>query len=291
MNEPINHHYLPIFYLRRWCNSDGKVTHYYRPHNAVVASPITPKHTGYEPRLYSLPGHPPGKEQILETEFMAKAVDEPASKALTALIDGDALSMTEEMRIAWTRFLMAMNLRSPHSLVHISSSAHDIVQTNLTANPEEYMAIKSHDDPPNFYDWLQENAPHYLKNVGKMFLPGLIDNENIGDHLINMKWMKLELANSSFTLLLGDGPFIRTHGLKDSRCIVAVPLAPRLLFVATNTKERQSELLGYDATKIAKATNINTVGQADHDVYGCDDSHLQFVENRLCREPRRRTSF
>ena len=78
-----------------------------------MASLITPKNTGYEPKLYSPPGHPPGKEQILETEFMAKAVDEPASKALAALIDGDASSMTDELRIAWTRFLIAMNSQPP----------------------------------------------------------------------------------------------------------------------------------------------------------------------------------
>jgi hypothetical protein len=291
MSEPINHHYIPIFYLNRWCNSDGKVIHYYRPHKAVVASPITPKHTGYEPRLYSLPGHPPGKEQILETDFMAKAVDDPAAKALAAFVDGDASSMTEEMRIAWTRFLMAINLRSPHSLAHVTSSAHDIVQTNLTEKPEEYLAIKSEDDPPNFYEWLQENAPHYMKNVGKLFLPGLIDNEDVGDYLINMKWMKLPLSSSQITLLVGDGPYIRTHGLKDPSCIVAVPLAPRLLFVATNTKQRQKELLSFDSTKVAKAVNINTVGLADRDVYGCDASHRRFVENRLCHEPRQRTSF
>ena len=70
------------------------------------------------------------------------------------------------------------------------------------------MAIRSSGDPSNFYDWLQENAPHYLENIGKMFLPGLIDSENIGEYLINMNWMKLDLSNGKFTLLLGDGPLL-----------------------------------------------------------------------------------
>ncbi len=35
--EPINHHYLPIFYQQGWA-TDGRVVRYYRPHDAVVAS-------------------------------------------------------------------------------------------------------------------------------------------------------------------------------------------------------------------------------------------------------------
>ncbi len=48
MNEPDKHHYLPVFYLSRWSQPDGKVIRYYRPHQAVVASPIAPKNTGYD---------------------------------------------------------------------------------------------------------------------------------------------------------------------------------------------------------------------------------------------------
>ncbi len=196
MSEPIDHHYLPVFYLCQWCDARGKVVRYYRPHKTVVASPITPKYTGYEPYLYSLPGNPPGKEQAIETDFMARAVDEPASKALPILIERNQSAMTEEMRRAWVRFLMAMRLRDPHSLTEISALAHEITKTNLLIKPEEYLAIKGDDDPPNLYEWLQECAPHYMKNIGKMFLPGIIDNENVGNHIINMRWLTLDLSPS-----------------------------------------------------------------------------------------------
>jgi hypothetical protein len=91
MNEPINHHYVPVFYLRKWCDADGKVIRYYRPYKDVVASAIAPEHTGYEPNLYSLSGHPPGKEQTIETDFLAKLIDEPASMALAVLIERNEL--------------------------------------------------------------------------------------------------------------------------------------------------------------------------------------------------------
>jgi hypothetical protein len=61
MSHPINHHYLPVFYLRQWRNANGKVIRYHRPYKDVVASPIAPNNTGYEPGLYTLHGLPARK--------------------------------------------------------------------------------------------------------------------------------------------------------------------------------------------------------------------------------------
>ena len=82
MNDPINHHYIPVFYLRQWCDAAGKVTRYYRPNVEVVASLITPENTGYEPHLYTLDGYPADQKQWIEKHYMGPAVDDPASKVL-----------------------------------------------------------------------------------------------------------------------------------------------------------------------------------------------------------------
>jgi hypothetical protein len=191
MNQPINHHYLPVFYLRRWCNADGKVVRYYRPHTKVVAAPISPASTGYEPFLYSLPGHPPGKEQVAEKELMAPAVDEPASLALNVLIARDWSKLTVDMRVAWTRFLMSMRLRDPHSLAEVSALARSVLKANLLKDPEEYLSERKEYDPPALFGWIEKNAPHVLETVGKLFLPGLIDHEEVGNHIIKHAMGKL----------------------------------------------------------------------------------------------------
>ena len=95
MSNPINHHYLPVFYLRQWCSANRKVVRNHRPYKDVVASPIAPDKTGYEPFLYTLLGYPPGKEQVIETEFMGPHVDEPASRAWKILIARDRSTMTD----------------------------------------------------------------------------------------------------------------------------------------------------------------------------------------------------
>jgi hypothetical protein len=285
VSEPIKHHYLPVFYLNRWRNAEGRVIRYYRPqpHKAVVASPITPDNTGYERFLYTLHGNPPGEEQVIEKDFMARRVDEPASRAIEILIERDGSRVTEEIRIAWTLFLMAMRLRDPRSLDELTTMALNILKKNLLSDTEEYLAMKREGDPSNGYEWLEKNAPHFLPNIGKIFLSGLIDNEKLGDQIINMRWAVRDLRGSSLTLLTGDRPFIATHGLADPRCMLAFPLSPEFLFIATNNQERRQELLSLPMTRITRGANALIVGQATKSVYGRSTTALRFVESRLRR--------
>src|SRR5712675_652356 len=76
-----------------------------------VTSRIGPKHTGYEPRLYSLEGYLEEQQQAIEEHFFAVGVDGPASQALKVLIAGDLTKLTDELGVAWTRFLMAARAR------------------------------------------------------------------------------------------------------------------------------------------------------------------------------------
>jgi hypothetical protein len=282
VSHPINHHYLPVFYLRQWCNANGKVVRYHRPHKAVVTSPIAPDNTGYEPRLYTLLGYPPEKAQAIETEFMGPHVDEPASRALKILIACDGSRMTEEVRVWWTRFLMAMRLRDPHSLAERSTLARNLLKDELLADPQ-YLALRKETDPPNGYEWLEKEHPRFLENIGKLFLAHFINHQKIGDHIINMRWATIDLSTSAVSLLTGDRPFIATHGLADARCVLAFPLSPRFLFIATNDRGRLQQVLAPSRTRIAKAANANIVEQAIKHVYGNSSSHKEFVEKRLRR--------
>src|SRR5712672_660497 len=111
MSRPLNHHHLPVFYLKGWCAPDGRVVRFSRPNGGdVKASPVSPKKTGRERFLYSLEGFPDEQRQVIEEKFFAPVVDEPASRALKALIECDQSKLTPELREAWTTFLMAARL-------------------------------------------------------------------------------------------------------------------------------------------------------------------------------------
>ena len=53
MSQPNRHHYLPVFYLKRWAGACGRVWRYYRPHDGVVALEVGPAFTGFTKRGFT----------------------------------------------------------------------------------------------------------------------------------------------------------------------------------------------------------------------------------------------
>lgn len=280
MSQPKNHHYLPVFYLSRWCGKDGKITRYYRPFDKVVASPITPDNTGYEPFLYSFEGVTAERRQMLETEFFTPHVDTPASKALAILLDRTPESPTT--RIDWTRFLMAMRLRNPKALEEVHELSASAIRSQMSDPADkEYLAVKETGDPDTLLEWVEINLPNVLSNAGKIFLPDMIDHEEVGGHIVRMKWRAINFSAAGRTLLVGDRPFIATHGLSEPACVLALPLSPTQLFVATNEERQIDRLLQNGLRYLADAVNDQMVRQATQHVYGAGPGHLSFVEERL----------
>ena len=71
MNEPMRHHYVPVFYLSRWEDSDGRICRFSRPYGAKIkVDRVAPKGTAFEPGLYETHGLPPEDAQVMERDFM-----------------------------------------------------------------------------------------------------------------------------------------------------------------------------------------------------------------------------
>lgn len=282
MSEPIKHHYLPVFYLKQWTGSDGRVVRYYRPHKQVRASPISPANTGYEPLLYALTVESPERRQVIEKEFMGPQVDGPAAAVLQTLVTVRPPELTNSAKCDWVRFLISLLVRNPQKLADLQEKGRRQVEDSLFLEPHEYASLKGPSDPPTFLEWVETKSPYVLENVARVMLPRLIDNANIGQELINYKWFTLDFPESRFSLLTSDRPLVLTTGLKKERCVVALPLGPRLAFFAVRDKSLLNDLLENKGNEgIARALNESVVSQAYKHVYGTDDSQLRFVERRL----------
>jgi len=284
MSRPLDHHHLPVFYLAGWCGADGKVVRYWRPNGRkVVTSRIGPKHTGYEPRLYSLEGYLEEQQQAIEEQFFAVGVDGPASQALKVLIAGDLTKLTYELGVAWTRFLMAARARSPDVVKKIQSQARRNVEEALLRDPHEYEAVRRDGDPSTLLEVAEQICKPRLDNSGKLMLPDVIQHPLYAEVILRMNWMTLTLPTATRQeFLTSDYPCVMTHGgLHNPRCIVAFPLGPRSAFVATSDNESRRRLLSLDPGAIALALNESVVTQAERHVYGRTASELAFVESRL----------
>lgn len=123
MNEPIDHHYVPVFYLSRWEGSDGCICRFSRPYrDEVKAKHVVPKGTAFEPRLYETRGLPPEHAQTMESNFMAK-LDSDAAETLASLEAGLVEEeWTSAARNSWSRFLVAQMLRAPRDIAQLKSS-------------------------------------------------------------------------------------------------------------------------------------------------------------------------
>ena len=120
MSEPDKHHYLPVFYLKQWANTEAKVVRYYRPYHAVVADLIAPKNTGYERGLYRPKRLRPRSKQRYRKKLHGPVVDDQAAQALRVLIERDLSKLTPELRQAWTRFVMSLHVRHPARVEQIT---------------------------------------------------------------------------------------------------------------------------------------------------------------------------
>lgn len=283
-NEPNKHHYLPVFYLERWTGDDGRLFRYYRPHCDAVASPITPLNTGFEDGLYTLDGAAPGQRQVVETQFMAPGVDSPAAVALEKMITGGPPSLTGDERVEFTRFVLSLEYRGPQALKEMETLAGDIVRQNLdVADDEEYRALRKPGDPETLHEWALTNVPEMLANAHKRWLPGIIDNAEVGQHVVNMPWAVINVSGSKHTLLTADRPLYRELGLDNPQAIWALPLSPTYLFAAANTEQTLRSLVAAKPEGVVRFMNDALVRYAVRYVYGDSPRHLAFVGRRLRR--------
>jgi hypothetical protein len=285
MSEPNKHHYLPVFYLTQWAGPDGKLTRYYRPHRDVVGSRIAPANTGHEPGLYRLEGYQPEFINAVEKEYMAKVVDEPGSRALRVISDGDYSTMTPELQVVWTRFLMSLMFRTPHMIDYITKEAERNLRCNLQSNPEDYESVRAATNPPTLLEFVERYTPALFSEAGKSFLPGIINNAKIGNTILKMGWWTWTLDSKHHfpDLLTSDSPVFRSHGLADERCFIALPISSRRAFFATRNSATLDAVMAHGPARVAKELNASMVNQAQKYVFGSGDRHLRFVEKRLRR--------
>lgn len=287
MSDPVKHHYIPVFYLKNWAASDGKVIRYYRPHKELKASPIAPDNTGFENDLYSLEGCRPEIRNSIEKGFMSKEVDNDASLALNALcrLDQENRELSSEMRQAWTRFLMSMAVRTPTKVKEITTSGENILRESLSKNPEEYDAIRDFNHPPTLLEYAEINAPYMFPNFGKDLLPRLINHESTNNAINSMEWGTISIDRNGPELFLGDRPLYISHQIKDESSLIAIPLSPKKLFIATRSSETFDKLMRGDLNLIAKKFNEITVTQAQSQIYATNinKSYFNFIDKRLNR--------
>lgn len=282
-NPPIDHHYIPRFLLEQW-TVGGKLYRYTQPvPGKVVPDLRPPSAVGFQRRLYEMPMLPPEKAQLIEQTLM-KTIDDRAAIAHRMLLDKDQFQrMDSDQRSAWIVLIQSLTIRTPDNLAAYKagfSAAYNRLGPDSEAQAK-YNEIKKPEDPPTYEEWIAINDPTASEKAAFHMLPAVIQNEEIGQRIIEMSWSVLEIYSGSF--LISDEPIIISNGIGKPDGHIAMPISPTKLFLATNNSYTYNRVRALQKELVRKV-NQKVVGRARYFVGARDTSQNRFIENRFRRE-------
>jgi hypothetical protein len=278
---PEKHHYIPVFYLKRWADTggDGRLCIYSRWHARVEARRKHPSATGYGLDLYAVRGADAATEGHLEGRFFS-AADFDASRALDIIESGPDAQLDDRLRSGWSRFVMTLLHRNPEAMAKWSVKAAEIAAEAERRFRENYATLRLPTDPETYEEYQRKPHGHYHAVTAVLLLQALMDHKDLGDLLNRMAWVVAPLQ-SSRSLLTSDRPLVMTNGLSLPGAHLAMPIGPRRLFVAANELALAQQIVRQGHDELVSMMNDLVVRQARKFVWGFDNSHLQFVEQRL----------
>lgn len=195
----------------------------------------------------------------------------------------ETLSWTEDTRSGWSRFIISLIQRNPEAIARFNIKASEALQDALNDFKSNYAKHRRPTDPATFEEYATKIGPNPVGRACALLLAKVIDSENVGAHINQMRWSVLSISNAQFPLLTSDRPVIKTNGILRPDSHIVMPIAPHTIFVATNNIEMENEIRRVAPSDFVEAVNNQVTLRARKYVYGQDDSQLRFVANRFGR--------
>lgn len=283
-NPARKHHFIPIFYTKRWAGADGLVERFTK-YREVVVRRVHPTRVGWQENLYQIPETAPEQSQALEERFF-RQLDDIAARALRKLNATPMIPLTSVETSGWSVFIMSLLHRTPEYLAATKAASRRIWDQTLPELRDRYVELRQAGEPETFEEYVAQRDPIETEQSLMWSLPQLIANPRIGQFLNDMHWMAFDVPLGQRELLLSDNPLARTNGIRTRGGHLAMPLSPRRLLVAT--WERQTAL-NFDTMPIKKlvaAMNKWTVESARHFVAASSVAQQNFIRGYFGADPK-----
>ncbi|PHY13446.1 hypothetical protein CSW58_05710 [Caulobacter sp. B11] len=286
MSIPLDHHYLPEFFQKRWtADADPLVWRFTRPYQKLDVKRVYPSQAGFVPGLYSVPSRQdPVAKQALESGFMTP-LDTLAAEALRYIEEHGKRPEDPKLHDGWTRFVMSLIYRNPRAVAHLRKKVRENDEATWADIEARYSAMKSPDDPPTYEEYRRAAGTSLTDESEAKLIASMIDNAAIGTYLNSMHWRFIEFGDPKHSLLLSDDPVMMSNGLRQLEGFLIVPVGPRTMFIAVNDL-RVLEAFVSQGNRMQRALNDAVVRQADHQVIGSDESHRAFIDRRFKVAPK-----
>lgn len=269
-----NHHYIPIFYLKKWADKDtGKIKKYSIPYDMIKERSVFPSGTSFEKDLYSRSNLPKGLQDSLETSFLQK-IDDDAAKVHEKLIN-NIIPKSDEDRSDWVRFIFSIVHRTPER-IKITSQKYNEYMGHLKNFIENSDKISQ-----DIKDKMLIKLPKMVDESFNHLITILHNPERSGNLLINQEWKVLEFSCDS--IITSDHPIVigMYNGHLDFRGVMLMAISPKHLFLSSQNTRILNEM---EKTKdyIARKYNKIVCMKAATEVYASFDfvkdiRHIDFI--------------
>lgn len=280
----MRHHFVPEFMQRPWVNEDGdkKLEIFRLDLHELRSDRHAPKYAGVEKNLYALSRNiVAGMEKHANEDQFLKQVDSRAAIVRRKFARGELLKISNEERNDWALFLMSLRVRQPkivNELKNDETSA--LFQEHLDKDPDHYENLKGESDPASMSEWVEQQYPGIIDNFGISIFSKIVDNKRVGNLLIQMNWLIVDISDAKHKFLLGDNPLILTHAITNPNLIVALPISPTKVFFAAPSREIIMKITNSDINQLVLRVNESSVNQSVNNIYSQDTQHWKFIQNR-----------
>lgn len=194
MQESKNHHYVPIFYLKRWAQSDGRIYSIKNINGKIAKKRRSPEYSGFEVYLYSYHKNFSSENRAeIETKFF-KPLDTHRARITEKILRGDQLSRKDS--ILFAQFIAATKVRVPENVALINSQVQETLLRELQAGQEEYARLRPTNGPETLVEWVRLSHPALIESVGVGQWPKIISNEKVLQSILLFKWHVVDFSKS-----------------------------------------------------------------------------------------------
>jgi hypothetical protein len=287
MSQPYDHHFIPVFYLKRW--TDKGLLYEFKKvcTGRIVNRRVGPKGTGFERHLYTFDDLPGETAQWLEAAFL-KGTDHLASQALQKLLAGDHSPWSVELRSAWSRFVFQLLMRHPHPFSEIRAAATENWLRADADTHREYERLRTPDMPATFDGYIDQQ-PELAARMRVDLIKSALDNDRLGVRINKLMWEVIDVSNARYPLLTSDWPLENRLGSPNR--FVPLPISPRHLFIGAHEPATIRALRSQRVDDLVRTVNRYVVTRARLYVYASDTSQRRFIENWMSREMDRSPFF
>lgn len=289
MSKDGDHHYIPKFHLKKWSRPDGRLTTWKRiAHTGkIFRERKFPSEFGKAEGLYSLKHVPDDQTQAVERLIFSQEIDNTAAPVLENILAGRMARLSPQELMDWAKYLNASTLRLPGNVAKLRESTEKHLHSSFSESQKEYEELRGSAPEPTLVEFVRNRSPQTLANLAIEVMVGLIPNQKLIDRFLSLRWITRDFTGATKTLLLGDNPLLYPRSLLSGPTLIAMPLSPTVLFVATDSYDFAKGILEANESDIIIRANEDSIKSADELVFG--DAEPAFIERHFCKFDYQRT--